>query len=302
MRINRKHEDFQMGLWRRGGVDGRVVRLQNLRVVGTKLSGTLGAPAALTTRGNKASKANAAKINEAVVPLSWDGGNYNVSGTFTEPLNIDLSGEVRQNGVSVPFVYKGVLPTATRPGMFSLTAGGQTVSVAIPAFNPTPTAKPAPAPGVVLHLQIQNGPDSNFGCDALQLLGTVNSDNPASNVFSVSFTGFYSKTPNDLDSFRSASINLTSRAAFKVGDIIPVSGNFDDNYPKGYMSIDAIYNNGVKTDFWSAQDDVRSFEVTAVTSDSITIKLSGLQLKPYNAEFAKGTLDINGTLIATRFG
>ena len=113
--------------------DGRIVTL-NLTRTGNVVAGKLLTPPRVTTMrvGTRA--------NEPVVPLSWDGGNYDVSGAFTPPRDIDLTGQITQNGVTVPFRYDGQIPTDTQPGTFSLTAGGQTVTVTLPAFNAQPPA------------------------------------------------------------------------------------------------------------------------------------------------------------------
>lgn len=101
--------------------DGRVVTVR-LQTQGRRAFGVVETPLAPSSA-----------TNEPVVPLSWDGGNYAVDGAFTPPLGVNVSGQIKQNGLTVPFGFRGTLPTETAPGRFFISAGGKTVTVNFPA-------------------------------------------------------------------------------------------------------------------------------------------------------------------------
>ncbi len=101
--------------------DGRVVTVR-LQLQGRRAFGVLETPLGSSTR-----------TNEPAVPFLWDGGNYALDGTFTPPQSVNVSGQLTQNGASVPFTLRGTLPTQSASGPFTLSVNGRSVRLTFPA-------------------------------------------------------------------------------------------------------------------------------------------------------------------------
>ncbi len=122
--------------------DGRIVTVR-LQTQGRHVFGVVETPQAATAAVRRTA------VVLPSIPLHWDGSNYAVDGTYTPPLSISLAGQVRQDGITVPFLLRGTLPTETNTGTLSIVVAGRTVTIKIPAIGDllaTPTPLPTATP------------------------------------------------------------------------------------------------------------------------------------------------------------
>lgn len=276
--------------------DGRVVTAR-LQTQGRHAFGVISTPNA-TTAPARATNALPS------IPLSWAGGNYAVDGTYTPPRSISLTGQVKQNGVNVPFVLRGTIPTQTSGGILTLVVAGVSVTVAVPATGgatatATPSATATTPPvgtGGSFSGTIVGSSDANFGTQAYAPanFGATKQTQGGITVFAIAT----SENFNVNNYRRGLTVTLSSASGgFSKGQVLPATALTSPTLPNAHVNpAITVTQPGQSVGSWG-NFTVKSGQVTItdLTATSVTLTLSNVQVVG-DLGSAKGTLTINGTL------